>query len=237
MGFRWWISNSIIKSINWRITYKPNKISEEEVAPVIQSNKSFYHKNDKKGNPCLVVRISQHFAKTATTDQEIRFAIYMLEQGIQESDKVGAGRITLIIDLGGFTMKNADKRLIQIGKTIVTTLQDYYPERLERVLVLKANWFYKTAYSVVKLFLHERTKAKIKILEDYQELAEFFEPDCILKEHGGTSDFNLQLEKRASLSNSVENSRKDISEEEMIARMEKEIEDENRDVDVKSIDT
>eukprot|EP01016_Furgasonia_blochmanni_P048487 TRINITY_DN7228_c0_g1_i2.p1 TRINITY_DN7228_c0_g1~~TRINITY_DN7228_c0_g1_i2.p1 ORF type:complete len:233 (-),score=47.46 TRINITY_DN7228_c0_g1_i2:93-791(-) len=187
-------------------------------------DRSFYHKTDKKGNPCLVIRVCMHYSKTATADQETRFAIHMLEKGINESDKIGSGRITLMIDLGGFTMKNADKRLINIGKTIISTLQDCYPERLERVLVLKANWFYKSVYQVVKLFLHERTRGKIKILNDYKELLEYFEPDCILKEHGGTSEFNIQMQRQVSQSTDDTNGQ---TEEEMIAEMEKELAKEN----------
>ena len=37
--------------------------------------------------------------------------------------------------------------------------------------------------------MSKRTNDKITILKKTTDLLKFFDPDCVLKEHGGTSDF------------------------------------------------
>ena len=71
----------------------------------------------------------------------------------------------------------------------VSLLQDFYAERLSMVYVLHANWLYKLAYGIIKPFLAKKTKDKIKIIGEIPELLNYFDEDCLLPEHGGTSDF------------------------------------------------
>jgi hypothetical protein len=43
-------------------------------------------------------------------------------------------------------------------------LQDYYAERLAMFYVIGANWLYKVAYALIKPFLAQKTKEKVKNL-------------------------------------------------------------------------
>jgi len=71
----------------------------------------------------------------------------------------------------------------------VSLLQDFYAERLSMLYVLHTNWLYKLAYGIIKPFLAKKTKEKIKIINDIPELLQYFDEDCLLPEHGGTSDY------------------------------------------------
>jgi hypothetical protein len=42
-------------------------------------------------------------------------------------------------------------------------MQDYYAERLSRIYVINANWMYKMAYALIKPFLAQKTKDKVKL--------------------------------------------------------------------------
>ncbi len=49
----------------------------------------------------------------------------------------------------------------------VSLLQEYYAERLAMFYVIGANWLYKIAFAVIKPFLAQKTKEKVrKILRD-----------------------------------------------------------------------
>ena len=94
----------------------------------------------------------------------------------------------VIVDREGSGYANFDKRFL--GKmSLAQVLQDYYAERLHKVYILHVNWVYKMVFGIVKPFLSERTKSKLKILSDVSELKNYFTEDNLLKEHKGTSNF------------------------------------------------
>lgn len=53
-------------------------------------------------------------------------------------------------------------------------------------------------YKIFQPFLQEKVKSKIQFVQQLEDLLEFFEPKCLLKEHGGSSDyvyaFSIQAE-------------------------------------------
>ena len=105
-----------------------------------------------------------------------------------EAEKT-TGKLSVIWDRQGFKMKNYDKRFFTFAKKFTRVLQDNYAERLDTFYILHPNWFLKTVSVFVKPFLAQKTKDKIVIINNQKDLMKHFEPDCLLKEHGGTSSF------------------------------------------------
>jgi hypothetical protein len=116
------------------------------------------------------------------------YIIIFPNEGVQEAEKT-TGKLSVVWDRQGFTMKNYDKRFFTLAKKFTGVLQDNYAERLDTFYILHPNWFFKTVYAVVKPFLTQRTKDKIVLINNQKDLMKHFEPDCLLKEHGGTSSF------------------------------------------------
>ncbi len=114
--------------------------------------------------------------------------LFYLCKGVKEAEKT-TGKLSVVWDRQGFTMKNYDKRFFTLVKKFTGVLQDNYAERLDTFYILHPNWFFKTVYAVVKPFLTQRTKDKIVLINNQKDLMKHFDPDCLLKEHGGTSSF------------------------------------------------
>lgn len=74
-------------------------------------------------------------------------------------------------------------------KKLLGMLQDYYAERLAAVYILHVNWFFRLIYAIVKPFLSRKTTDKVKILKKVSDLKKYFEEDCLLPEHTGTSTY------------------------------------------------
>ena len=79
-------------------------------------------------------------------------------------------KIVLIYDRTGMTSANRDNGLIKFTMTFVKLLQDYYAERLTTMYIIGANWVFRAAYMAIKVFLSEKTKSKITIIYDLNEL-------------------------------------------------------------------
>ena len=177
------------KWVNWRLEYKADEINETEIANELMSGKAFWHKQNLDNNPCLVVKVRYHDPEQSSIESMVKFGIFLIEKGIKLAETANSQKICVIWDREGFSRKNFDKRFIELSKKFTTMLQDNYAERLAVIYVIKPNWFFRMIYRVVSTFLNEKTKKKIKLIYETNQLLDYFEPNCLLKEHGGTSEF------------------------------------------------
>jgi hypothetical protein len=60
-------------------------------------------------------------------------------------------------------------------------LQDYHPERLNKVFITHPDLLFTFAFGLVKPFLNQRTKDKIILMDDFSGLKKYYHPDQLLK--------------------------------------------------------
>lgn len=181
------------KFVLWRREFGVDAIKESFIEGELSAGKAFWHKHDKNGHPCLIVKTARHFPERSSAESLLKFAVFLIETGTRLADEQGKdGKICVLWDRKGFSMKNFDKRLMGMLKKLSAILQDNYAERLDSIYILFPNWFFRTMFKLLKPFLNKKTKEKLKLIENYKELDRFFEKDCIMKEMGGTSEFLYQ---------------------------------------------
>lgn len=200
--------------VEWRISYKPDQISENEdcIKKQLEAGKLYWHKTDKGNRPCLYYRMKYHVPNLADLDNNIRFLIYMIEKGCNEADKLGSRQICLIYDRRGYNKKNYDPNSMKAMKKLIPILQDYYPERLYRYYIMGANWFFRAMFTVVKTFMSEKTGNKVKVLAKDTDLLDFFDKNKLLIEYGGSSE--PLFEKKLSRHSGDEEPEETFNEEE-----------------------
>ena len=68
----------------------------------------------------------------------------------------------------GLKLKNFNKRTRDFIEGMSQILSDYYPETMQKCFVVNAPFIFTGMWAVVKVFLDERTRSKIKIYgEDF----------------------------------------------------------------------
>jgi hypothetical protein len=177
--------------VDWRIDYKPEEITEDEIKTELNSGKIFLHGCDMQGRPCIVMKHSKHIPEQSNFDEMIRCFIYILENACKLADEKGIKQICLIIDRENCGWANFDRRFLS-KKNPITIFQDFYPERLHSIYVVSINWFFRSIFGMVKPLMAEKTKNKMKILSDLNELKNYFQKEDLLTEHGGSSSFVLK---------------------------------------------
>jgi hypothetical protein len=141
-------------------------------------------------HPCLVIKTRRHFPGQGNVEENIRFGVHTIEQGVVKMQENGVSKMCVIWDREGFDpKKNFDKSMLTVMKQLVGILQDFYAERLDAVYVLRPNWFFKMIVGIIKPFLSEKTKKKLKLIDKPQDLINYFDADQLGKEYGGTSPF------------------------------------------------
>ena len=176
--------------VEWRTTYKPEKISEEEEAieKQVETGKLRWYKYDKLRRPCLYYKMRFHRPGLATTEEAVRYFIYMLEKGLAEAEKLGTHKVVVLYDRKGYGKKNHDPKTVDTLKKLMPILQDYYPERLECFYVNGANWFYRMMFDLVKTFISKKTIEKVKVLSGTEDLLNYFDKENLSIEYGGVPE-------------------------------------------------
>ncbi|KAK1567845.1 hypothetical protein Q3G72_017351 [Acer saccharum] len=134
-------SNMFLKYLQWRRSFIPNgSISPSEIPNEIAQNKMFLQGFDKKGRPIGVVFGARHFQNKQNPEEFKRFAVYVLDK-LSEKIPAGQEKFVVIADIQGWGYANSDLRAY-IGA--LSILQDYYPERLGKLLILHAPYIFMT---------------------------------------------------------------------------------------------
>eukprot|EP00842_Homolaphlyctis_polyrhiza_P005234 jgi/Hompol1/5711/HPOL_002418-RA len=90
--------------------------------------------------------------------------------------------ITMIFDMDDFALLNNDMAVVQF---LVTTFQNFYPERLGMALVVGAPWLFSGVWEVVKLWLDPVVASKVHFIRR-EELEQHISPEEIVEVMGGT---------------------------------------------------
>ena len=165
----------MVKWKEWRVEAEIDDITEVSVQNEIASGKAYFHGFDKKGSACCIVRPRLHDPTARDINEVMRFGVFLLEKGITLSEEKGmSDQICVLYDRRGFEYRNFDRELFGVGKNLLSMLQDNYAERLGTFYVLGTNWLYWVLFKIISVFLTQRMKNKIKLVE-LVELPLYFE--------------------------------------------------------------
>eukprot|EP00003_Mantamonas_plastica_P011140 TRINITY_DN2073_c0_g1_i1.p1 TRINITY_DN2073_c0_g1~~TRINITY_DN2073_c0_g1_i1.p1 ORF type:complete len:291 (+),score=111.68 TRINITY_DN2073_c0_g1_i1:101-874(+) len=176
-------ADQLLESLQWREDNNPDGVLFEDVEDKYNKGIVMIHKTDKRGHPCILFFASRHVKGETPVEELLKLAFYLIEKAIKELEDP-VEQFTVIYDRRGFGKENLDFPML---KALFKTLSDHYPERLNRLYVLHANWLFHKAFAIVKRFLDPKTASKFKVLKQVDDLKEYFDDDCLLIEHNGES--------------------------------------------------
>ncbi|EPS64741.1 hypothetical protein M569_10040, partial [Genlisea aurea] len=183
-------SAMFLKYRRWRSSFVPDgTIDESQIQNEIAQNKMFCQGKDKNGCPVAVVLGSRHFARKQGVDEFKRFLVFALDKLCSSRVPEGQEKFTIIGDLQGFGYKNSD---FHGYIAAISILQDFYPERLGRVFVVRAPFIFTALWKIICPFIDQNTKKKIVFVESDKleaTLSEDIDESQLPEMYGG----NLQL--------------------------------------------
>lgn len=156
-----------------------------------------YFGYDKEGSPVFVDPIGQIDFRgllSAVSKEEImKFKAYLGEYGMhlarEEAEKRGirSEQIVMLMDMEGLGLKHLWKPGVMLFNSITAFYEDNFPEVMKIILLIKAPKIFPVAYALVKPFLNEVTRNKVKILGgDWKtELLEYIDEDNLPEYYGG----------------------------------------------------
>ncbi|GMI95413.1 hypothetical protein like AT1G01630 [Hibiscus trionum] len=178
-------SGMLLKYLKWRRSFVPNGfISTSELKNEIQQKKMFLQGSDKKGRPLGVLLAGRHFQHKGGVDEFKRFIVYIFDK-IFARMPPGEEKFIVIGDLEGWGYANFDIRAYLAALSLV---QDYFPERLEKLFIVHAPYIFTAAWKIVYPFIDMKTRNKIVFVENKKlksTLLEEIEESQLPETYGG----------------------------------------------------
>lgn len=156
-----------------------------------------YFGYDREGAPVFIDPVGQidfrGLLSSVSKEEIVKFKAYLGEYGMslarQRAAKLGVRneQVVMLMDMEGLGLKHLWKPGLMVFNTITAFYEDNFPEVMKNILVVKAPKLFPIAYSLVKPFLNEVTRNKIKIFGgDWKsELLEYIDEDNLPEYYGG----------------------------------------------------
>ncbi|PIK58999.1 putative SEC14-like protein 2 isoform X1 [Apostichopus japonicus] len=155
---------------------------------------------DKEGHLVVIMTIGRIDARGVlfslkASDRET-VAIHIIEKlyhDARENSKTQGKYIegiTFILDMEGLGPQILWKPFISLWNEIMVIMEQYYPETVNKVFITRPPAIFPLTYSLVRPFLDEGTKSKVKILKSSSKwqdtLLKYIEDDQLPKHWGGS---------------------------------------------------
>ncbi|KAI7866583.1 hypothetical protein BDF14DRAFT_813156 [Spinellus fusiger] len=198
----------LLDTVQWRLQHAIDQYSWQTVANEFYSGSgfAFFYKQDYLGRPVALIRL-RHFPtfadkSKALSDWMYPFACFVLELARKKTRDITREReashqptplvsqIIVLIDIANAPFVAVDSQLIGRLRELTNAR---YPGFIGAVYILNFGWMYQGLWQMVKMLLSDHAKQSVSFLST-KEIQQIIPIDCLLKELGGTDDYQWSLE-------------------------------------------
>ncbi|KAJ5098620.1 hypothetical protein N7532_005621 [Penicillium argentinense] len=168
-------------TLTWRREYGMEKLTADYISVENETGKQVILGYDIHGRPCLYLLPSNQ--NTEKSERQIQHLVFMLERVI---DLMGPDQETLALLVNFNETKSGQNASIGQARETLSILQNHYPERLGRALVINVPFLIWGFFKVITPFIDPLTREKLKFNED---LRKHVPPTHLMKSVGGEVEF------------------------------------------------
>ncbi|RAO69693.1 uncharacterized protein BHQ10_005705 [Talaromyces amestolkiae] len=184
---KWNVADAIKRiraTLAWRRDYIGDKLTADYISIENETGKQILIGFDVDGRPCLYLLPSRQ--NTEKSPRQVEHLVFMLERVI---DLMPAGQENLALVVNFNETKSGQNATIGQAKQTLDILQNHYPERLGRALVINVPWIIWGFFKIITPFIDPVTVQKLKFNED---LRKHVPPSQLLKSCGGDVEFEYE---------------------------------------------
>lgn len=168
-------------TLTWRREYDLKKLTPDYISIENETGKQVILGYDIHGRPCLYLLPSNQ--NTEKSDRQLEHLVFMLERAI---DLTGPGQETLALIVNFKETKSGQNASLGQAKQTLGFLQNHYPERLGRALVINVPFVIWGFFKLITPLIDPNTRQKLKFNED---LRQHVPPSQLMKAVGGDVEF------------------------------------------------
>ncbi|KAI9852518.1 MAG: hypothetical protein M1824_001867 [Vezdaea acicularis] len=157
-------SKRLLATLTWRREYGVANITADYISIESETGKQFILGYDNAARSCLYMVPSKQ--NTDRTPRQIQHLVFMLERTI---DLMPPGQDTLAILINFKNMSSGQGATVAQGRETLNILQNHYPERMGRALVINLPWVVWVFFKAITPFIDPNTKEKIVFNDDLRK--------------------------------------------------------------------
>ncbi|PTU25578.1 hypothetical protein P175DRAFT_0529136 [Aspergillus ochraceoroseus IBT 24754] len=169
------------RTLTWRREYGVEKLTPEYISIENETGKQVILGYDIHARPCLYLLPSKQ--NTEKSERQVQHLVYMLERLI---DILGPDQETIALIANFNETKSGQNASIGQAKETLNFLQNHYPERLGRALVINMPFLILGFFKLITPFIDPLTREKLKFNDN---LTKHVPPTQLMKSVGGEVDF------------------------------------------------
>ncbi|KKZ60944.1 hypothetical protein EMCG_04417 [[Emmonsia] crescens] len=173
--------NRLRGTLTWRREYGLDKLTPDYISIENETGKQVILGYDVNARPCLYLNPARQ--NTEQSDRQIQHLVFMLERVV---DLMGPDQESLALLVNFSDTRSGQNATIGQGRQTLSILQNHYPERLGRALVVNIPFLIYGFFKLITPFIDPLTRTKLKINED---LCQHVLPAQLLKSVGGEVEF------------------------------------------------
>ncbi|EFE42361.1 hypothetical protein TRV_02885 [Trichophyton verrucosum HKI 0517] len=168
-------------TLTWRREYGVKEHTPEYISIENETGKQVILGYDIHARPCLYLNPSKQ--NTEHSPRQIEHLVFMIERVI---DLMGPGQESLALLVNFKETSSGQNATLSQGRQTLSILQNHYPERLGRALVINMSFFILGFFKLITPFIDPLTREKLKFNEDMRQ---HVPPSQLLKATGGDVEF------------------------------------------------
>mmetsp|Transcript_30503 Transcript_30503/g.58733 ORF Transcript_30503/g.58733 Transcript_30503/m.58733 type:complete len:286 (-) Transcript_30503:241-1098(-) len=194
-------------SLEWRLDFKPEQIKWSDVQEEALTGKMYVSERfDRQGRPIVYMKPAKE--NTKSHEGQIKYLVYTLETALRMSaksfadvdqprgscDDVAPEQLCIVIDYANWSLSKAPP--MKTSAETVTILQNHYPERLGKAILINAPTMFSVFWAMVSPFVDNDTKSKMLFASSSrkrrkQELSEHIDLCHLEHEVGGDWQYDF----------------------------------------------
>ncbi|KAI9149546.1 putative inositol polyphosphate 5-phosphatase C9G1.10c [Paramyrothecium foliicola] len=153
----------LLATMAWRREYGIDDFTPEYVSPEQETGKQMIVGFDRVGRPCQYLNPGRQ--NTDTSPRQIHHLFYMIERNV---DMMPANVETLSLLINFKPSKHRQNTSVPIAtaREVLHVLQNHYPERLGKALIINVPWIVSGFFKIITPFIDPVTREKLKFNED-----------------------------------------------------------------------
>ncbi|RHZ55076.1 hypothetical protein CDV55_100404 [Aspergillus turcosus] len=181
---KWNVAEAITRlqrTLTWRREYGLEKLTPDYISIENETGKQVILGYDIHARPCLYLLPSNQ--NTEKSDRQVEHLVFMLERVI---DLMAPDQETLALIVNFNETKSGQNASFGQARETLNILQNHYPERLGRALVINVPFVIWGFFKLITPFIDPMTREKLKFNED---LRQHVPSGHLMKSVGGDVEF------------------------------------------------